>query len=74
MEQAGHFDGHCVGDFGAFAPVLADEFAEMGGLVVKAASDERLVEFDFASVEVMDRCAGGVPPVGMEKDVSAGGA
>jgi len=47
--------------------------AEVVGLVIESAGLEGLVEFDCAAVEVVDGGAGGVPPVGVDEYVAAGG-
>jgi hypothetical protein len=74
FQEASHVQGEGVRDHWAFALVGADEVAEVGGLVVEAAVVVGLVEEGLAAVGIVDGGAGGVPPVGVEEDVSARGA
>ena len=57
-------------------PLRIKEAAEVGGLVVEAAVQERLVQNhsteNLAAVQVVNGGASGVPPVGVDADVAAG--
>src|SRR6185437_15991521 len=71
FEEARHAERKFVRDDGAFAEALADEIAEVFGFVVEAAVCVGFVEEDFAAVHVMHGGANWIPPVCMEKYVSA---
>lgn len=71
FEKAGHAAGEIVGDDGAFAEALADEIAEVVGFVVEAAGGVGLIKLDNVAVEIVDRGASRIPPVGMKQSVAA---
>ena len=73
FEQPGHAEGKGVADFRTFEGACADQVAEMVGLVVKTTVTEGLFQFNFAGVAIVNGGADGIPPVGVEDHVAAGG-
>src|ERR1700722_1586254 len=71
FEHTGHAEGEFVRDDGALAETLADEIAEVRGLVVESAGGVGLVEFDDAAAGVVDGGALRVPPIGVNEYVAA---
>ena len=72
LKQAGHGERKGVRNFGVFSLAFANEVAKMSGLVIEAAGSVWLIKLDGAPIDILDRGAGGVPPVFMDGDESAG--
>jgi len=73
FEEFCHVEGEGVGHDGALEKALAYEIAEVGRLVVEAASGKGLAQFNDALVQVINCGAAGIPPVGVDKNVAPRG-
>jgi hypothetical protein len=71
FEKLGHAEREGVGDDRAFGVAISNQIAEVGSFVVESAGGEGLVQFCNAAVDVLNGGAGGVPPVGVDKNISS---